>query len=154
MTDKRNTKLVGLILISFGIIALLGTWLPLFDIEGPLFLVLVGGGLIAGWAYREKRGLLIGGCCTACLGIFAFLDEGIALGDWSGPLFFISQALAFILVWRLDKNHPKWPYNTSLALAAFSVFIMVAEGIGVISKIVVPLGLIAIGAWWIFKKND
>ena len=147
MDDKQRFRWLGLVLIIFGLLSVMGNRLPIADAGGGLFLVLVGAGLLWGWAQAGALGLLIAGACTIALGAFALVESVFHIGDWGGPLFFLSQAGAFYGVYALGKDRPGWAKYASWGLVGFSIFVAATQGIGLFSKLVVPALLILVGLW-------
>lgn len=133
-------------------LAAIGTAILLGDRGGPLFLALLGVGFalvyltgIQRWWAVIPAGVLV------TLGGVAWVDENLALRD-SGWVFFLGLALTFGVLYLLPEGNGKqhWALYPALVLAAFSLLLLMS---GAVTEIVVPLLLVAVGVFLLWRRG-
>lgn len=166
----NSRVILGIIMVALGLIIFLGN---MDIIDGDYTLLIIGGGLFAGYFFsgerinKRKIGFLIAATIVSMIGIFDIVDNYV-ISDLSGSLFFLFIGTAFLLVYLLHTMHynkntgkRKWPLITSIALYTFSFFIYLVEVVN--SEIFAdimnnywPVILIIIGLVVLFKgiKKD
>lgn len=156
--------MAGTVLVVLGLVFFVGQF---FALEGSLFLVGLGGALLAAYALgRRLLGFLIAGCVLLAIGVFAGIDELALLPETiAGPLFFLMLGAAFVAVYVIHSRFSaswggrNWALITGLALWAFATFVFLVENTALLSPTAWdllgrfwPLVLIAIGLWQLFRR--
>lgn len=116
MHVKRNELVGGLLLITFGILALVAQFVDLPDFSGMLVLPAIAALFIVAGIAGRQIGFFIPGGIIAGIGLGAILTEGPlanAGGDAEGGVFLLSMAAGWALITLLSalftgKTH-WWP---------------------------------------------
>lgn len=148
-----KNSMIGLILVSVGVLMLLGN-LGMLDGEfmllgvGAIFLIFYG---ISGRDNDSRKvGLLIPGLIIIAVGLFAQLESRL---DNAPYLFFVFLGLAFLGVYVIHTRNiqgGKWPLFPALGLFGFAAFVFAATNfniafLGTIMNNLVPAGAIVVG---------
>jgi hypothetical protein len=166
--NRDAGKFVGPILIVLGLFMLLSQLgLPAFGMLWPLLLLVVGGAMI--WRYRQSRedsGMVFTGVLLALLALFfQFVQwDWVDIGrHW--PFFVLAPGIAFLVMSRADAERgdaavPGWILvGLALIFYFFSLGFFVAllqvifKIVVIVGKVVIPLGLIALGGWLLFGRG-
>ncbi len=156
-----KNNLIGLILVSVGVLILLGN---LGVLDGEFMLIAIGAAFLIfyGLSGREKEtrkvGLLIPGLIVIAVGLFAQFESRFQNAPY---LFFVFLGLAFLGVYLIHTRNEqggKWPLFPALGLFGFSVFIFAAttfnlEFLGTIMNNLVPVGAIVAGLVLLVKAR-
>ena len=157
-------KKLGIILIAVGIFLLLNT----FNLIGEdIFIYFLGGGFIFAYfsfgARKHYRniGFLIPGTILLALALFSDLQRIEFFQNIGGGLFFVLLGTAFMIVFIHTRAFSKWdwPIYPGLALMIFGLFIIIVEKTEILKDLTVlsyliPLLLIAVGSFLLFRKKD
>jgi len=167
MGDHGN-RVMGAALVGIGLLMLLGElgvtplkWL------WPLAVVVIGA--IVLFDYRRKRadsGQVFTGTTLILIGAFLLLiTAGLSMQDhW--PFFLAAPGLGLLAMARVDPRRrdamvPGWMAIAGAAVLYFftlGIFVglleIVFDLLGLVLKVIVPLGLIAGGAWMLFQQHQ
>lgn len=120
---------------------------------GGAFLALLGAGFGAiYWLERTRWWAIIPGGVLLTLGIVAWLDTTLPRFD-AGWVFFLGLAATFGALYVLpeQKGRQRWAIYPALATLALALVILAS---GAVTGVVVPLLLIAAGAYLLWQRSD
>jgi hypothetical protein len=160
VTIMKNS-MIGLILMSVGVLMLLGN---LGVLGGEFMLLAIGAAFLIfyGLSGREpesrKVGLLIPGLIIIAVGLFAQFESRL---DNAPYMFFVFLGLAFLGVYLIHTRNiegGKWPLFPALGLFGFAAFVFTAttfnlEFLGTIMNNLVPAGAIVGGLVLLVKAR-
>ncbi len=152
VTIMKNS-MIGLILVSVGVLMLLGN---LGVLGGEFMLLAIGAAFLIfyGLSGREtvsrKVGLLIPGLIIIAVGLFAQFESQLENAPY---MFFVFLGLAFLGVYLIHTRSiegGKWPLFPALGLFGFAAFVFAATNfnisfLGTIMNNLVPAGAILVG---------
>lgn len=161
MKSKKNELVGGILLVSFGLLALLGQFINLSPWMGLLVLPIIGGIFLLAGIIARNVGFMIPGGILSGIGLGAFLIEGPLnnlKGDAEGAVFMLSFACGWALITILSALFTKktqwWPLIPGGIMAFIGggllfggAFISTLTLLGKVW----PVFLIASGVYVIFK---
>ncbi|MCB8965933.1 MAG: hypothetical protein R3E31_17260 [Chloroflexota bacterium] len=161
MKSKKNELVGGILLVSFGLLALLGQFINLSPWMGLLVLPIIGGIFLLAGIIARNVGFMIPGGILSGIGLGAFLIEGPLNnleGDAEGAVFMLSFACGWALITILSALFTKktqwWPLIPGGIMAFIGggllfggAFISTLTLLGKVW----PVFLIASGVYVIFK---
>ncbi|MBE2201797.1 MAG: hypothetical protein IAE79_24515 [Anaerolinea sp.] len=161
MKENKNERIGGILLISLGLLALLGQFVDLSPWMGLLVLPTIGGIFLLAGIFSRNIGFLIPGGILSGIGLGAFLIEGPLShleGDADGAIFMLSFAFGWALITILSALFTKqtqwWPLIPGSIMALIGGGILIGgvffSALELLGKIW-PLFLILGGAYILFK---
>lgn len=165
---QRDRNFLGPILIIVGVLLLLGQLgVPGFPLHWPLLLIAVGAGFFLRWSRgRRDSSQVFTGTLLILLGLMFQWDAwfGLSFGRvW--PFFPFAAGCAFCARGIVDEKDAR-SIGLGLFLIAFSLVAWVlgsnlfrsfvhalADLVGTLVRVAIPLGLIAWGSWLIFGRR-
>lgn len=163
-----NTKTIGSALIGFGILMLL---IQLYGIQVDLTLFLLGGCFLTvyfatGSSRKRNVGFLIPGSILTSLAVMEILNDIVFFEAFQDLLFFGCLSGAFLairIIGGINGNQVKWASIVALALAAFTLFLVVVKYTSYLEQygdLLFPVIFIGVGLLLVlstvvatFKKN-
>jgi peptidoglycan/LPS O-acetylase OafA/YrhL len=129
---------------------------PNSNVGPPVFIFVLG--LIFLFIHFRRRRIwwpVIPGGMLCTMAVVIHLDEVMNVGEPLAPcLIFLGLAAVFGYLYLIsnDVNKLRWARYPAVALAGIAIFILVVEGGGgLFQRILLPLGLLAAGAVYIFR---
>lgn len=114
-----NSKLLGYILITTGLLALLLS----LGVGAPwLWMAVVAVGFLFAYSRHRHYGLLVVG------GVLVGVAIGLAASRWGGSAFLLSLAAGFLLIDRVEPRANRWPLYAAAILAALGLLAWLWEG--------------------------
>lgn len=101
MKEKKSELVGGILLIGFGLLALLGQFVDISDWMGLMILPAIGGVFLLAGIFSRNAGFIIPGGILSGIGLGAFLNEGPLHGlggDAGGAVFLLSFACGWALI--------------------------------------------------------
>lgn len=156
-----KNSMIGLILVSVGVLMLLGN-LGVLDGEFMLFALGAAFLIFYGLSGREtesrKVGLLVPGLIIIAVGLFTQFESRLEDAPY---MFFVFLGLAFLGVYLIHTRKiegGKWPLFPTLGLFGFAAFVFVATNyeisfLATIMNNIVPAGAILIGLTLLVKSR-
>ncbi|MCS7201814.1 MAG: hypothetical protein NZ841_03450 [Dictyoglomus sp.] len=150
----ETQKLLGIILISFGIFLILINF-NLIPGSAILFIFALGF-LYAYYKWGRNLGFLIPGLIFLAIGTFTILEKTWNIG---GIYFLLFLGLAFIFVFLLhtsklpskDYGERYWPLYPGFILTGLSLILIFQQRLAMYLNIVIPILFILIGVLMLIK---
>lgn len=139
---RGGRAVAGLILVFLGLLFLVGN---ISDLEGALFLGVLGAAFVIARFWTGRYGLVIPGCILLGLGVFVGLEERRLVGVNPGALFFVTLGLSFVLVYILGA---RWQAYWSLVVGILLAFLGVVALARLDLMILQPEIRAALATWW------
>jgi len=157
--DRPRLPLIGLFLVLFGGLLLLGQFLPSTRLIGSGLMVAVGVVLVALWAAKRTGTVgLYAGVILAALSLPNLLRDLSLIGEGSGwgTLFLGLGFIGIALVRASNKGGTGWQMIVGLVLTVlggFQVFARQLPGSPSADGLLWPIAIVAIGIWFILRSR-
>lgn len=165
----RRGAFFGPVLIVVGLLMLLGQLgIPAFQHMWPLFLIIPGAAMLFRWfTARGDSGLVFSGTLLVLIGGLFQWDQWFWLdfgNHW--PFFPLAVGLAFLARGIVDAEARESFVPGGILTGLAIIFYFFTSGlfswlvdffvdlITVVVRVAIPLGLIAWGAWMVFRRGD
>lgn len=157
--DRPRLPLIGLFLVLFGGLLLLGQFVPGTRLIGSGLMVAVGIVLIALWAARRTGTVgLYAGVVVAALSLPNLLRDLGLIGEGSGwgTLFLGLGFVGIALVRASNRSGTGWQMMVGIVLTVlggFQVFARQLPGSPSADGLLWPIAIVAIGIWFISRSR-
>lgn len=158
--DRPRLPLIGIFLVAFGGLLLLGQFFPSARVVGSGLVVAVGVVLIVAWAARRTGILgLYAGVILAALSLPNLLRDLDAIGEGGGwgTLFLGLGFIAIALVRASDRGGTGWQMIVGIVLTLLGgsqVFVRQLPGSPTLDGLLWPAVILLFGIWLIARSRQ
>lgn len=164
-----SNRIVGITLVVIGVLILLGQMgVDFFGWVWPILLCAIGGVLLWSWYTRgDDSGKVFSGVLLVLLALFFLFmrrDQVNMIHHW--PFFVLAPGLSLLVMSRVDRSRRDASVPGWIAIGAALVLYFFTSGlfmglmgfifglIGMVLRLLVPLALVALGAWMIMNHRQ